>query len=366
MALFNFITDDDFRNSLEADFSEMNKCMKVEAWKAVHVLSGSLLESLLSDSLLAEGIIKKKDVVSLDLGKAIKYCVSNKIISSKTADLSSVVKDYRNLIHPGRGIRLEEEVSSDSATVAESVVRIIIGEIAKHKRKNYGYTAEQIAEKIERDSTSTAIMAHILKDTKNIEKERLMLKILPQKYLTTLESEWHSEHELPAFINCFHTAYDQSDYELQKKVATWFVTLLKEEGDRAVFSYVTAFMRFFFLVHLTVDEQSLIKEHFLSRLDKNITDDLLTALECIGIFLEKEDINKFIDPLARLACSDEKLSSTAKNLLTGECSTLSYDGFGLTALERFDDWIGFYESKGLDGKVVIMEDIKNSCNIVPF
>ncbi len=365
MALFNFITDEDFRTSLEADYSEMIKCLEGHAWKAVHVLSGSLLESVLSDYLLAEGIVKKKDVLSLDLGKAIELCVSNKIISSKTADLSSVVKDYRNLIHPGRGIRLGEDVSSDSALVARSVVKIIVGEVAKRKRENYGYTAEQITEKIERDSTSNAIMSYLLKDTKNIEKERLLLKILPQRYIVALEDDDSPEHVLPVFVDCFHAAYNQADDKLKGKVAKWFVMLLKEESEQAVFSYGTAFMRLTILDYLTVDEASLVKEHFLSRLDKNATSDLLVAVEGIGAYLDKKNINKFVDPLVRLACSNSTLSATAKKFLKDECSNIPTE-LDSVIKERFDAWIDLYKESDLGVEVKIVEDIKSAHELEPF
>lgn len=365
MTHFNFITDEDFRNSLEVDYMEMNKCLEAQAWKAVHVLSGSLLEAILSDYLLSEGIVKKKDVLSLDLGKAISLCVSNKIISTITADLSSVVKGYRNLIHPGRGIRLGEEVSSDSAHVAQSVVKIIVKEVAKSKRENYGYTAEQIVEKIERDSTAKAIIPYLLNDTKNIEKERLLLKILPHRYLTAQDDDYTPEHILPAFVSCFHIAYTQADDKLKRKIAKWFVMLLKEESDRAVFSYGTAFMRVNILDYLPEDEAALVKEHFLSRLDSNTTPNLLVALEGIGAYLDKQNLNKFIDPLVRLVCSNSALSATAKQFIKGEYSKTP-DELDNTIITRLDAWIDLYKKKNLNAQVTIIEDIKGAFQIDPF
>jgi len=43
MAIFDYITIDEFRKSLESDYQEMTSCFTAEAWKAVHVLAGSIL-----------------------------------------------------------------------------------------------------------------------------------------------------------------------------------------------------------------------------------------------------------------------------------------------------------------------------------
>jgi hypothetical protein len=44
MSLFDFISGDKFRLSLESDYQELQSAMQVEAYKAVHVLAGSIVE----------------------------------------------------------------------------------------------------------------------------------------------------------------------------------------------------------------------------------------------------------------------------------------------------------------------------------
>lgn len=43
MASFDFITGDDFRASLESDYNELSTCLASGAYKAVHVLAGSIV-----------------------------------------------------------------------------------------------------------------------------------------------------------------------------------------------------------------------------------------------------------------------------------------------------------------------------------
>jgi hypothetical protein len=63
--------------------------------------------------------------------------------------MCSVIKDYRNLIHPGRLLRLGESVNEEGATVALSLARMVAKDISKKKAEKYGLTAEQLANKIE-------------------------------------------------------------------------------------------------------------------------------------------------------------------------------------------------------------------------
>lgn len=48
---FDFISDDNFRNILQRDFEELNKCIEIKASKSVLILSGSIIEAILTDYL---------------------------------------------------------------------------------------------------------------------------------------------------------------------------------------------------------------------------------------------------------------------------------------------------------------------------
>src|SRR5688572_58721 len=126
MAYFDYITDPQFRASLESDYKELDSSLAAENWKSAHVLAGSIVEALLIDHIIAEGLAKKEAALKLDLAGAIAKCVDAKVLSQRTADLSSVIRSYRNLIHPGRSIRLNELVDADSARIALSLVGIVI------------------------------------------------------------------------------------------------------------------------------------------------------------------------------------------------------------------------------------------------
>jgi hypothetical protein len=105
---FDFISDANFRTSLISDYRELTRCLDTSAWKAVHILAGSVVEAILTDHLMATDYQKRtgKDPLKMDLAGIISACKEENVITDRTADLSSVVRSYRNLIHPGRMIRL--------------------------------------------------------------------------------------------------------------------------------------------------------------------------------------------------------------------------------------------------------------------
>src|SRR5947209_395977 len=101
---FDFVTGEDFRESLLEDFIEMYSCIGHKEWKAAQVLAGSVAEAMLIDCLVAMRYnnLSQEQILAMDLGKVIKACEGLGAISATTAQLCAVIKDYRNLIHPGR------------------------------------------------------------------------------------------------------------------------------------------------------------------------------------------------------------------------------------------------------------------------
>lgn len=134
IADLDFIVDDEFRRSLSEDLRELDSAIANGSIKSAHVLAGSIVEAVLIDRLISDEILNRDVALKLDLHGAIEKCRENGIIRGQTADLSSVVKSYRNLIHPGRAIRVKERIDINSAQVAKSLVFIVLSEIAERQR----------------------------------------------------------------------------------------------------------------------------------------------------------------------------------------------------------------------------------------
>lgn len=373
MASFDFITDEDFRTSLEKDFKELNLCLQTGAYKAAVVIAGSIVEAVLIDYVIAENIITREDAFKLDFGKVLILCKDKKIISEKTSDLSSVIKGYRNLIHPGRALRLNETVDKDSAEVSRALVNIVLAEVEKQKKENYGYTAEQIIAKIKSDSNTLAILSILIKKTNPKELERLMLKYLPEAYLEEIRSEdqWggnEREYVKPALVTCFRQSFENADEKLKKKIANWFAKIIREESDSVISSYGIAFLRSSDMKYMNKDDVEIVKQHIFGQMKNNLNLTLLETLSGIGSFLKEEDILLFIDPLVRYACKDE--SDLEENFVMSLFTTESIDGNFNSEIKKFiiarlDKWENNFSTRSHQNKAETVSRFKNAIEI-PF
>lgn len=177
---FDFITDLDFRNILERDYEELNKCIESKSSKSVLILAGSIIEALLTDYFISFPVndLKKQKVLKMDLYNLIELSVEQKLISKSTKDLSSVIKNYRNLIHPGREIRTSENFDFDTAVVAKSLLNIIVKEIRENYLNHLGYSANDLFNKLQYDELSQPIFEKLLNKVHKIEKSNLFNMLL--------------------------------------------------------------------------------------------------------------------------------------------------------------------------------------------
>jgi len=297
LANFDFISEEDFRSSLEQDYRELIAAMEARAWKAAHVLAGSIVEAVLIDYLMWSGYQKRSssDPLRMSLAQIISVCRQENILSEKTEHLSHAIRSYRNLIHPGRSIRLGETATENGAKIAQALAEIIIEEIAAVKKKNYGYTAQQVINKLERDSTAKAILSHLVNDMNDYEKERLLLYLVPERYhgLRSLSTtSTNDEDTLRVLKECFHLVFDLASEETKRKVCKNFIKVLKEESSDVEWRY--DLFKGKYLQYFSSDDVSLVKKHFFSVFTAPITDELLDAVDGMGVFLNSEDVVVFI------------------------------------------------------------------------
>lgn len=312
-------------------------------------MAGSIVEAVLLDYLIASGYQNRlpEDLLKLDLHKAIDACLAEGVLTSKTAQLSVVIKDYRNLIHPGRSVRLSETVDENSAKVAQALVEMIVAEVAKKKSEKYGNTAEQLASKIVVDPSAVGILNHLLEGMKEQEIERLVLKVIPDEYFFLLNQAPSPEASLAALRQCYHAVLRRASFETKKKVSAKHVKVLKEEGEAKVVAYIDAFVRSIDLITAEYVEREIIKDHLLSRLGRGVTEPLLEALEGIGQFLENDDLPLFLWPLtsAYALGKDERLAQKAKDRLFGE--RFAMNPYIVEEAKKFMDGIvSQYQEKG--------------------
>ncbi|WP_372165431.1 hypothetical protein [Xanthomonas euvesicatoria] len=324
---FSYITTAELRRSLASDYAEMQKNFKSQAWKSVQVLAGSIVEALLVDYLSWSnpGTPSTDKLFSMQLSDLIEASKKHGAIKPGTADMCSVIKTYRNLIHPGRLVRLgEDQPDAESATVAISLVKIINRDIEIYRRKKSGLTADQIYHKIISDKDVLPVLPHLIAELSENEKRRLLTEVLPTNNLLLYHDYLSSDgFEDPpnrsAFKSCYQETLKSSTSETQADAIKYFYELiLHGVGDE-----ISLFRKTFFeasnLAYAENKQREVIKSHLLGTCPKVHDLDSCSVLIGISPFLNKTEIIKWTNP-HYLAIADprSKFSNQVKDIFMEE------------------------------------------------
>ena len=262
MADFNFIINPELREGLESDYRELRACLKAQSWKAVHVLAGSIVEAILIDALSGVGV-DQSTLENMVLAPLISLAKDKGILPDEAVELSTVIRKYRNLIHPGRVKRLEKTVDRSGAIVAAEVVEIITKEVAKRKQETYGFTAEQLLDRLRGGSSAFPIVTHLVKDTPKPEIERLLMDVLPGAYFQAIADPDSPSEQDQHLAVCHRKVFDAAEPDVREKVTKNLYRICRKEQEATVLIYENQFFRGSDLVYLSGPERQLIKDHFL-------------------------------------------------------------------------------------------------------
>ena len=143
----HFIQDGKFRESLRVDISAANRAFSNAEWKATTVLGGSVVEALLLwalkqkaeadlkravTSLLASKTLGKNpgpDPDSWDLHSYIEVAEALNVIGLDAANQARLAKDFQNLIHPGRTLRLGQVCNRGTALSALAAIEHVVTDL---------------------------------------------------------------------------------------------------------------------------------------------------------------------------------------------------------------------------------------------
>jgi hypothetical protein len=356
--VFDFIRDQELRAGLEADYEELEACARAKAWKAVHVLAGSIVEAILVDYLVGTRRQTKPDPLAMSLAELISASRSAGVVSQKAAELSSAVKSYRNLIHPGRGRRLGEHADEDGALVARALVSMVVKEVGAKQQTERGPTAEQIATKFESDPTALPITPHLLREASQEELARLLVNVLPERYFAAMHEPYPTGDIRESQRKLFRAAFDVASDDVKRNVMKRYVTVLKEEPGERVRVYEEEFFRATDVDYVPEDERELIVAHLLARLRSDANPSLLAAAEGIGKYLREEDVPRFVDPLIHTVVRGDPpaLASSARELLAGE-ALFTPEDLNPLIVNRLKVWADAWKQRGGTDVVELVTDI---------
>jgi hypothetical protein len=132
---FDFVRNAALRAHIENDWAEVWRVREVKAWKSCVMLSGAILEGMLLDVLT----IRVDDatasyralrnraappIVRWNLIDLVDVAEHLQIVSGGVPHLSHALREYRNLVHPGRQLADDVRVTEEEAEIAFNVVRV--------------------------------------------------------------------------------------------------------------------------------------------------------------------------------------------------------------------------------------------------
>jgi hypothetical protein len=130
---FPFVQDVALRRILERDYVEIQQAYVASCWKSVIILAGGAIEAILLDLALRDATRarasvkapKESNLTKWDLHHLIAVCVDHKLVTEGVERLSSPVREYRNLVHPGNELRSGLVVEAQEARIALEVLNIV-------------------------------------------------------------------------------------------------------------------------------------------------------------------------------------------------------------------------------------------------
>ncbi len=337
---FDYIIGEELRESLEKDFLELERSHGAGNWKSVHVLAGSIVEALLVDTLLSLRGWSGKDPLAMQLADVITSCKQEKVISDRAADLCSVIRSYRNLIHPGRLVRLKEDLPDEtSAAVAVALVKMIIDEVARKRRTEVGLTADQVISKIARDHNANSILKHLLGEVSEKQRRRLLLDLLPIEYSSACEDPYADESR---FEIAFRTIFDSSDETLKRDAATAAVAVIREADGDSVVRYITAFFVASDLEFVAEKDRPIVIDHLLAINDSGkqiMRQKVIDIWSGLYLYLNKDNVGKWANEYVRciLYSRDTAVRASARTAFIWEACNLGGD-VGVRLEQRLDGW----------------------------
>lgn len=368
MATFDFIEQKDFRTALTADYAEMKNALQSESWKSVQVMAGSIVETILVDYLVSTSVQGRRagDPLRMNLIDIVDICKGEGVISDRTADLCSVIRSYRNLIHPGRAIRLQElPPDKDSANVAAALVHIIATEIGRSRAQRLGMTAEQIISKLRRDENSLSILKHLLADANETQRLALLLEALPSAHQDLMHEE---DYEAAGRLSkAFKTAFKLASSESRQMVAGQFVQKVKEADTSHVEWYRDAFFFSGFVPFLQGSTRELVVDYLFGRITV-VSGDSLSVFKGLGSILAVEDAARWTSLIVRKALQPRTSEERREEILKmfGSVHQTTSAEFDVAVGNELDSWLDVYNEENEGRQREIISGIKEWIEDIPF
>ena len=303
---FEYVSDEVFQNILERDYDEIQRCINTKAAKSVLILAGSIVEALLSDYFIENlpSGCTQSTILNSSLANLLDLAENEGLITRSDKNLATVIKDYRNLIHPGKEVRKHEQFDFETSELSFKILNLLIRKIEKRYREKYRYTAKDIMTSLNEDWNYRSIYSSVITRLNNAEKNKLIDELINQ------------ENKLKARFQKFELEFAyENTYEYideVKSLTNELKPLLKQEAIRSYLKELATSiasghslqaLSLYNLFHeelhlLPIYEQEMIAIYMLSLYNEIYHDSRQLALEktysTIGKYLDKDKSGDYL------------------------------------------------------------------------
>jgi hypothetical protein len=133
VSLTSRVQDVRLRALLEADLTELNSSLESGNWKCVSILAGSCSEAILLDLWMRDETLAIKEFGkawpnNVTLAELVSKTTNRGLLSPDAADFLTVIKRWRNQIHPARAIE-ESAPRRESAVALNALLGLILADL---------------------------------------------------------------------------------------------------------------------------------------------------------------------------------------------------------------------------------------------
>ena len=138
------ISDGQLKAVLLRDLEECAISIAVRQDKAATIMCGSIIEALLLAKIVEIGKknydisdmsmkknAKKYPIIDMNLNELLYVADKEKLICKNNFHLSHYVRDYRNVVHPAKEIRTNQNITHENAMIMWTILKQIIYELLK-------------------------------------------------------------------------------------------------------------------------------------------------------------------------------------------------------------------------------------------
>lgn len=337
---FQFVSNYSLRQGLLSDIEELDASITSKSWKAAVVLAGSIIEALLVDFVESRKLPGSRDAKEMGLGDLVVVAKKAGFLESPTCFHVDGLREYRNLVHPGRSLRLQSWVTEERARLSQSLVAIVSKEIEAYSKKN-PLPSERLLQSLEDDPDKVSILGHLLAGMRPEDIETFLISEVPLRYFDVATSSatimnCTTEQSKDLLVRAYDLAFASASPESQKRAIVDIVNTFKSGSDVDVQYYAFPFLKSSNLNLASPSDACVVRDYLMSFIrPSGISARNLRVWQGLEVFLtSKEEVERFVGAMvsAMLQAKSEKdqvairvyLHGALPNLappLKGYCST---------------------------------------------